>query len=119
MSNYLIVKDWLVASSLISESLITLGVYREPDRDSRGVCIIPTGGNLPSEVNNEILASMYFFSTEGDDIEAAQQQVIDVIEYARCNYAFNEYNVQATTPLTQPIMTNGNRLIWEIGFRVL
>lgn len=117
--DYKIAYDWLIDSGIANGIDVMLGIYREPDHAHRGVSIVPTGGSIPSDVNNEVLCSFYFTSAENDDFELAEKLVIDVIEHSRCNYKFNGYSVQATTTIPRPIQTEGDRMVWEVGFRIL
>lgn len=117
--DYKIAYDWLISSGITSGIDVMCGIYREPEATSRGICIVPTGGSLPSDVNNEVLCSFYFTSSENDDFEQAENLVRDVIEHSRCNYQFDRYSVQATTTTPRPFLTNGNRFVWEVGFRIL
>jgi len=115
--NYRTIADWLESSGLVTGIGITRGSYIEPTNPaSRAICIVPTGGTMPSDVNNEVRASIYFISSQNDDPELFEDIVNSVIEHSRCSYQFNDYNIKATTMLSRPVITDGYRAIYEIGF---
>lgn len=117
--NYHIAEQWLDNTGLVSGFSIRTGIYSEQtDTTERRVCIVPTGGNMPSDVNNEVRVSFIFISGQNDGQEF-ESIVNSVIEESRCNYSFNGYTVQAMTPLSRPMVTEGKRTVYEIGFRIL
>jgi|GEM_PF-3006712 len=115
--NYRTIADWLEASGLVTGIDIGRGVYIEPTiPTARKICVIPTGGTAPSDVNNQVLASIFFISQQEDNPESFEDLINSVIEHSRCNYKFDGFNIKATTMLPSPVMTQGNRAVYEIGF---
>ena len=115
--NYRTIADWLEDSGLVTGIDIGRGIYLEPTiPTARKICVVPTGGAIPSGVNNEVRASVFFISSQNDDPELFEDIINSVIEHSRCNYAFNNYNIQSTTMLPRPVVTEGGRAAYEIGF---
>lgn len=85
----------------------------------RQVCVVPTGGNMPGTVNNLVTASVYFVTASNDSIGDMQAIINDVLELVRCGVYYNGFTIQASSPLPQPVALEDDRLIWELGFRIL
>lgn len=113
--NYRIAKDWLEASGLVTGIDIKSGVYLAP-QTGRRICIVPTGGTMPSGVNNSVTCSIHFISAQNENLSLFEDLINSVIEHSRCNYSFNGYNVKAVTMLPQPIILDGFRGSYEVGF---
>lgn len=118
--NYYLVVDWLKASNLIDGFVVRSGTVEAPiSAKEKRICVSPMGGTLISDVNNEVLVNVSFFSNQSGYTKDFNDSIIAILNHSRENYSFNGYTIQCISNLTKPVPLDGGRVMVECGFRIL